>query len=98
MHTRNDAIKQTPMPCGWYFSRYAKLLELLTPLHKTSLWRESGPREVFMARKSWSNLFLFLAAVNLVFGLLPGNPVKLVDWIGVPFCLVLGTFARRRMV
>ncbi len=51
-----------------------------------------------MARKSWSNLFLFLAAVNLVFALLPSNPVKIFDWIGVPFWLAMGTFARRRMV
>jgi hypothetical protein len=51
-----------------------------------------------MARKSWSNLFLFLAAVNLAFGVLPSNPVKIFDWIGVVFCLALGTVSRRRMV
>ena len=51
-----------------------------------------------MTRKSWSNLFLFLAAVNLAFGVLPSNPVKILDWIGLVCCVALGTVARRRMV
>jgi hypothetical protein len=51
-----------------------------------------------MARKSWSNLFLFLAAVNLGLGLIPDNPIKVIDWVAVPCCITLGAMARRRMV
>jgi len=51
-----------------------------------------------MARKTWSNLFLLLAAINLGLALFPANPVRVVDWIALPFCLTLSAIARRRMV
>ena len=50
-----------------------------------------------MSRKSWSNLFLFLAAVSLMLGVLPGNPVRVLTWIAIPGWLALGTISRRRM-
>jgi hypothetical protein len=50
-----------------------------------------------MSRKNWSNLFLFLAAVSLMLGVLPGNSVRAFAWIALPVCLVLGTVSRRRM-
>jgi hypothetical protein len=50
-----------------------------------------------MSRKSWSNLFLFLAAVNLMLGVLPGNPFRMLAWIALAGFLTLGTLSRRRM-
>jgi hypothetical protein len=51
-----------------------------------------------MARKTWSNLFLFLAAINLGLALVPNNPVRIIDWIAFPCCVTFGALARRRMV
>ena len=51
-----------------------------------------------MSRKNWSNLFLFLAAVSLMLGVLPSNPLPVLAWIALPVCLALGTVSRRRMV
>jgi hypothetical protein len=51
-----------------------------------------------MARKSWSNLFLLMGAINLVLGLTPRNPVRLVDWIAIPCFLTLAIWVRRRMI
>lgn len=58
----------------------------------------AGLREPAMSRKSWSNLFLFLAAVSLMLGVLPSNPFPLLAWIALPVWLALGTVSRRRMV
>ena len=51
-----------------------------------------------MSRKNWSNLFIFLAALNVTAGILPANPMKLANWIAIPCCLALGAIARRRMI
>jgi hypothetical protein len=51
-----------------------------------------------MSRKNWSNLFLFLAALSLMLGVLPSNPLPALAWIAFPICLALGTVSRRRMV
>jgi hypothetical protein len=51
-----------------------------------------------MSRKNWSNLFLFLAAVSLMLGVLPSNPVPALAWIAIPVWVALGTISRRRMV
>ncbi len=51
-----------------------------------------------MSRKNWSNLFLFLAAVSLMLGVLPSNPVPALAWIAIPVWVGLGTISRRRMV
>jgi hypothetical protein len=51
-----------------------------------------------MSRKNWSNLFLFLAAVSLMLGVLPSNPFPVLAWIAIPVWLWLGTLSRRRMV
>lgn len=51
-----------------------------------------------MSRKNWSNLFLFLAAVSLMLGVLPSNPFPTLAWIALPVWLALGTVSRRRMV
>lgn len=53
---------------------------------------------VAMARKSWSNLFLLMGAVNLALALTPRNPVRLVDWIAIPCFLTLAIWVRRRMI
>ena len=44
-----------------------------------------------MSRKNWSNLFLFLAAVSLMLGVLPSNPVPALAWIAIPVWVGLGT-------
>ena len=51
-----------------------------------------------MSRKNWSNLFLFFAAVSLMLGVLPSNPLPMLAWIALPIWLALGTISRRRMV
>lgn len=51
-----------------------------------------------MTRKVWSNIFLFLASLNLALGVLPSNPFKVADWIALVCCLALGVMARRRMI
>jgi hypothetical protein len=51
-----------------------------------------------MNRRNWSNLFVVLAAMNLVLAFWPGNPVKMIDWIAAPAFLFFGAMARRRMV
>jgi hypothetical protein len=51
-----------------------------------------------MSRKNWSNLLIFIAALNCALSLLPGNPLRIANWIAIPGCLVLGTLARRRMI
>lgn len=51
-----------------------------------------------MARKSWSNLFIALAAINVALGVMPSNPAKIIDWIALPCCLGFGALARRRMI
>jgi len=51
-----------------------------------------------MARRTWSDLFLLLAAVNLALGLLPRNPFRVVDWLAIPAFLSLGALTRRRML
>lgn len=51
-----------------------------------------------MSRKNWSNFFILLAAVNLACGVIPGNPARIIDWMALPCCLMLGVLARRRMV
>jgi hypothetical protein len=50
-----------------------------------------------VARKSWSNVFLFFAAVSVMLGVLPGNSMKVWAWIALPCCLALSVVARRRM-
>lgn len=50
-----------------------------------------------MARKSWANLFLLLAALNLMLGVLPSNPIKIWAWVALPCCVGLSVVARRRM-
>ena len=51
-----------------------------------------------MARKTWSNLFLLLAAVNLAVGFGPGSRIRLFAWLALPLFLFLGTYLRRRMI
>jgi hypothetical protein len=51
-----------------------------------------------MSRKSWSNLFIILAVINLILALLPDNPARIIDWIALPCCLVFGALSRRTMV
>jgi hypothetical protein len=51
-----------------------------------------------MSRKNWSNFFIFFAALNVAASVLPGNPIKVASWIAIPFCLAIGTLARRRMI
>ena len=51
-----------------------------------------------MSRKSWSNLFILLAALNVAAGVLPANPMKLANWVAIPCCLALGAIARQRMI
>ena len=51
-----------------------------------------------MNRKNWSNLFIFLGALNVTAGVLPSNPMKLANWIAIPCCLTLGIIARQRMI
>src|SRR5437764_12054993 len=51
-----------------------------------------------MSRKNWSNLFIFLGALNVAAGVLPNNPMKLASWIAIPCCLILGIIARQRMI
>jgi len=50
-----------------------------------------------VSRKNWSNLFLFLAALSLMLGLLPDSPSRVLAWVLLPFWLVLATVLRRRM-
>jgi len=58
----------------------------------------AGFRGTVMSRKNWSNLFLFFAAVSLMLGVLPSNPLPMLAWIALPIWLALGTISRRRMV
>jgi hypothetical protein len=51
-----------------------------------------------MSRKNWSNLLIFLAALNCAVSILPPNPLRIANWIAIPCCLALGTLARRRMI
>ena len=51
-----------------------------------------------MNRRSWSNLFVVLAAMSLMLGFWPDNPVKVVCWLVAPACLFLGAVARRRIL
>ena len=51
-----------------------------------------------MARKSWSNLFLSMAAVDLVLAVVPSNPLRPAGWIALPMLIVFGTYLRRRMI
>jgi hypothetical protein len=58
-------------------------------------WRAS---EVAVNRRNWSNLFAFLTALNLVLGFWPANPVRVLDWMAVPACLLVSVVARQRMI
>lgn len=51
-----------------------------------------------MNRKSWSNVFILIGALNVALGVLPSNPMKVVDWIAIPIFLAMGVMARRRMI
>ncbi len=51
-----------------------------------------------MNRKNWSNLFIVIGALNLALGVMPTNPLKIVDWIAIPVFLAMGVAARRRMI
>jgi uncharacterized protein with PQ loop repeat len=51
-----------------------------------------------MSRKNWSNLLILLAGLNVTAGALPSNPMKLANWIAIPYCLVLAIIARQRMI
>lgn len=51
-----------------------------------------------MSRKNWSNLLIFIAALNCTLSILPANPLRIANWIAIPCCLTLGTLARRRMI
>jgi hypothetical protein len=51
-----------------------------------------------MSRKHWSDLFLFVAAINLVLAAVLNNSGRLIAVLAVPGFLVAGTLARRRMV
>lgn len=53
---------------------------------------------VTMARKSWSNFFLFMAALNLALAMTPRNPIRMIDWVVIPCCLTLGVWVRKRMI
>jgi hypothetical protein len=53
---------------------------------------------LYMSRKSWSNLFLLLAAINLAFALIPSNPERIIHLAAIPACVAIGTIARRRMI
>jgi hypothetical protein len=85
--------------------RVMGLLEPPIPLCVRTSARESefrhniSRRGIFqMSRKNWSNLLIFIAAVNCALSILPTNPLRIANWIAIPFCLVLGTLARRRMI
>jgi hypothetical protein len=51
-----------------------------------------------MNRRNWSNLFVLLAAMNVLLAFWPANPMKIVCWLVAPLCVFLGALARRRMV
>jgi hypothetical protein len=51
-----------------------------------------------MSRKTWSNLFLLLAAANLAVGAVPGTRLRSLAWIAFACCAALGSIARRRMI
>lgn len=51
-----------------------------------------------MNRKNWSNVFILISALNVALGVLPSNPVKIVNWIALPVFLAMGVMARRRMI
>jgi hypothetical protein len=77
----------------------AKLLELPIPLLSFMVHADNEGRSgANMNRKNWSNLFIFVGAVNVALGVMPSNPVKVVSWIAVPLCVAMGVIARRRMI
>lgn len=51
-----------------------------------------------MARKSWSHVFFLAAVFNAGVALMPRNPVKTIDWLMVPTCLLCGVLIRRPMI
>lgn len=51
-----------------------------------------------MNRKNWSNFFILIGALNVALGVLPSNPLKIVDWIAIPVFLTMGVMARRKMI
>lgn len=76
-----------------------KLLEPLIPLPCFYASRYSCNQSgANMNRKSWSNVFILVSAVNLVLGILPSNPLKIVDWVMVPIFIVMAVAARRKMI
>jgi hypothetical protein len=52
---------------------------------------------IFMSRKHWSDLLLIAAAISLVLGAILSDYSRLLALLAVPFCLIAGTLARRRM-
>lgn len=51
-----------------------------------------------MARKSWSNLFLLLAALDLAVAVAPGHPVRLIGLLALPVFVASSAYFRRRMI
>ncbi len=51
-----------------------------------------------MARKSWSNFFLLVAAMNIALAVVPDNHWRSVDLLAIPLCLTGGVLARRTML
>ncbi|HSU31882.1 MAG TPA: hypothetical protein VLJ11_11665 [Bryobacteraceae bacterium] len=70
-------------------------MPLLSLVHHANNEVQSGAN---MNRKNWSNLFIFMGALNVALGVVPSNPVKIVSWIAVPLCVAMGVIARRRMI
>ena len=51
-----------------------------------------------MARKSWSNLLLLMAAIDLSFAVASHHPFRLAGLIVLPMLIVLATYLRQRMI
>lgn len=51
-----------------------------------------------MARKSWSNLFLLVAAVNLALAIAPANRFRLLAALATPMMATCAIYLRRRMI
>jgi hypothetical protein len=80
------------------FGRGLELPEPPTPLqlHRWASYFWSGG--LLVSRKHWSDLFLFVAAINLVLAAVLNNSGRLIAVLAVPGFLVAGTLVRRRMV
>jgi hypothetical protein len=72
-------------------------LALHYPLDSASIDSISRMETIFMSRKHWSDLLLIAAAISLVLGAILSDYSRLLALLAVPFCLIAGTLARRRM-